>query len=59
MGLLKATDIKKAQLEDITVEVVNVKGKKVVALDRLREEHTELYASLLETSGGYTYLKLT
>ena len=59
MSLLKATEIKSTQLDDINIKVVEVKGKKVIAIDRLRDEHKELYDSLLEESGGYSFLKIT
>jgi len=57
-SLLKATNIKKAKFEDITVQVVEVKGKKVLTVNRLKDEHRELYQSLLQERGGYTFLKV-
>lgn len=58
-SLLRATGISKAQWEDITVQMVEVRGKKVLAVDKLKEEHQELYTSLLQESGGYSFLKIT
>jgi len=58
-SLMVSTGITRAQWEDITVQLVQVKGKKVLALHKLRDEHRKLYDSLLEESGGYTFLKIT
>lgn len=58
-SLFKSTGVTRAQFEDITVQEVTVKGKKVIPLDKLKNEHKEIYDSLLEESNSYSFLKFT
>lgn len=58
-SLLKSTGIKRAKFDNTTIEIVTVKGKKVLDTKRLKEEDLKLYESFLEESGGYSFLKIT
>jgi CRISPR-associated exonuclease Cas4 len=59
LGFFKSLDIRKTQIETTTFELVDRKGNYYLDSNRLKEEHLELYKSLLVEKDGYSYIKMT
>jgi len=59
MSLLEASGLKGAKVGDTTLQIVSVKGKKVVPLQKLKKEHFEIYKQVVEETGSYSFLKIT
>lgn len=57
-SLLEASGLKGAKVGNTTIQIVSVKGKKVVPIQKLKREHHNIYDQLAEESGAYSFLKI-
>lgn len=58
-ALLEASGLKGAKIGDTTIQIVSVKGKMVVPIQKLKKEHHDVYDKVAVESGSYSFLKIT